>query len=400
MAQKPYEFNAPNIQSVCLSASKLAHVVTSKLAPVASSKLANVASSTLANVASSTLANVATSKSANVATSKSANVGTCCTYAFIAIVRSSHFGFKFLFLKLPEFCSTMEKADILKIPPLAEIAVTKNNENYWIPEEEDYYWYCRPCVKIARCPFSPCRHPVTKEDQRCCSAKSWHAAQVWSLCDANSAIGYLMHHGIYSDFHGMDRQTCYDTIQALWPDIEWVYYDDTFDMRQHYRNAIRLQKAKSQAAPPKDKKRKIADQTDDMVSSHLVTMIVGQTLQQVGFGGAGRGSPSSSSHEPWAEFPPRPPIAAPNSLIDLTADSSAGARTLSLGAETVTIPQENLKLMQESLQRSEHAISSSLAHTVEQAHKLTIERLIVINALDVISSFTGVPTSHFKYGGK
>ena len=51
MAQKPYEFNAPNIQSVCLSASKLAHVVTSKLAPVASSKLAIVASSTLANVA-------------------------------------------------------------------------------------------------------------------------------------------------------------------------------------------------------------------------------------------------------------------------------------------------------------------------------------------------------------
>ena len=137
MAQKPYEFNAPNIQSVCLSvgSSKLAHVVTSKLAPVASSKLANVASSTLANVASSTLANVATSKLANVA--------TCCTYAFIAIVRSSHVGFKFLFLKLPEFCSTMEKADILKIPPLDEIAVTKNKENYWVPDEEDYYWISR-----------------------------------------------------------------------------------------------------------------------------------------------------------------------------------------------------------------------------------------------------------------
>ena len=61
------------------------------------------------------------------------------TYAFIAIVRSSHFGFKFLFLKLPEFCSTMEKADILKLPPLDEIAVTKNKENYWVPDEEDYY---------------------------------------------------------------------------------------------------------------------------------------------------------------------------------------------------------------------------------------------------------------------
>ena len=210
-----------------------------------------------------------------------------------------------------------------------------------------------------------------------------------------------MHHGIYSDFHGMDRQTCYDTIQALWPDIEWVYYDDTFDMRQQYRNAIRQQKAKSQAAPPKDKKRRIGDQTDDMVSSHLVTMIVGQTLQQVGgFGGAGRGSPSSSSTEPWAAFPPSPPIPAPNSLIDLTADSSAGARTLDLKPDEVTVPIDKLKLMQESLQRSEHAISSSLAHTVEQSNKLAHERLIVLNALDVISGISGVPTSHFGHMGQ
>ena len=72
---------------------------------------------------------------------------------------------------------------------------------------------------------------------------------------------------------------------------------------------------------------------------------------------------------------------------------------LDLKADEITVPLDKLKLMQESLQRSEHAISSCLAHTVEQAHKLTIERLIVINALDVISSFTGVPTSHFKYGG-
>ena len=198
----------------------------------------------------------------------------------------------------------------------------------------------------------------------------------------------------------MDRQTCYDTIQALWPDIEWVYYDDTFDMRQQYRNAIRQQKAKSQAAPPKDKKRRIGDQTDDMVSSHLETLIVGQTLQQVGLGGAGRGLPSSSSHERWPEFPPSPPIppmAAPNALIDLT-DSKAGPRTLDLKPCEVTVPMDKLKLMQESLQRSEHAVSSSLVHTVEQANKLSAERLILINALDVISSITRVPTSHFQYG--
>ena len=199
----------------------------------------------------------------------------------------------------------------------------------------------------------------------------------------------------------MDRQTCYDTIIALWDELEWKFYDDCFSQRQHYRDAINNQKA-GKVGPKRGNKRKNADQTEDMVSSKQVTDIVVQTLQQVGFGGAGGGGASSSSSEyPWAgiQSVPRPPIAAPNSPIDLTADSSAGARTLSLGAETVTIPQEKLKLMQESLQRAEHAISSSLVHTVEQSSKLAHERLIVINALDVISGFTGVPTSHFKYGG-
>ena len=72
-------------------------------------------------------------------------------------------------------------------------------------------------------------------------------------------------------------------------------------------------------------------------------------------------------------------VPAPPPLAD------EGAHVLPLPPKTVTIPMEKLKLMQDSLQRAEHAISSSLAFTVEQSNKLANERLIVQNAIDVIT---------------
>ena len=299
----------------------------------------------------------------------------------------------------------MEKADVLQIPDIADIAVVKNKENYYVKEENDWSGMVRPVVKLKCCPFSPCLHPETQEEHVRCSKQSWNAANVWSLDGVKACVGYLMHHGMYSQWHGMDRQTCYDTIIALWKDLQWEYYDDTFSERDHYRDAIKQSKVKAAEShdKAKGKKRKNADQTEDMVSSKQVSDIVVQTLQHVIQGGAGGGDGSSSSSDsPWAKIQsvPRPPIAAPNSPIDLTADSSAGARTLSLGAKTVTIPLEKLILMQETLQRSEHCISSSLTHTVEQSNKLAHERLIVLNALDVISGISGVPTSHFGHLGQ
>ena len=53
-------------------------------------------------------------------------------------------------------------------------------------------------------------------------------------------------------------------------------------------------------------------------------------------------------------------------------------------------------MMQDSLQRAEHAISASLAFTVEQSNKLAHERLIVQNAIEVISTITGTDSCHFS----
>ena len=79
---------------------------------------------------------------------------------------------------------------------------------------------------------------------------------------------------------------------------------------------------------------------------------------------------------------PRPPSAAPHAL-------AGGVHNIPLAPSTVTIPLEKLKLLQDSLQRAEHAISSSLAFTVEQSAKLANERLIVQNAIEIISGISG-----------
>ena len=67
-------------------------------------------------------------------------------------------------------------------------------------------------------------------------------------------------------------------------------------------------------------------------------------------------------------------------------------------ARTVEVPVARLKLIQESLQRAEHAVTASLANTVEQSNKLLHERLIVMNAVDVIAGVTGEAARHYGHG--
>ena len=307
----------------------------------------------------------------------------------------------------------MAKTDDIQSPDLGDIVVAKNKEDYLVKEDDDWQDMTRPVVRLLECPFSPCVHPETGDKCEHCSKQSWSAANVWSLDGPSTCIGYLMHHGMYSKWHGMDRHTCFDSILSVWNDLKLEYYEDTFAERQHYRDTlehIKQSKVIGKAAESVDKskgngnkRKKEEDQTEDMVSRKEVTDIVMQTLQHVYQEGAGGGDASSSSSEsPWAKIQsmPRPPIAAPNSLLDLTADSSAGTRTLSLGAKTVTIPIDKLKLMQDSLQRAEHAITSSLTVGVEQSNKLAHERLIVLNAIDVISGISGVATAHFGHMGQ
>ena len=299
-----------------------------------------------------------------------------------------------------------------EIPDIDDIVVTRNNEDYFVSPEEDWEEKTRPAVSLSSCPFGPCRHPETGVEVDSCSKSAWSSANVWSLQGATEALGYLMHHGIYSPWHGMRRQECYDFLKDNWKDLKWEIYDDTFHMRQSYRDYREREKNRrgheKKRAEQVDRwkskgngtKRKNEDRTEDMVSRKDVSEIVSQALQEFyQAGDGGTGGSSSASESPWAKIQsvPKQPIAAQNSSFDLTAGSGAGTRTNTCGF--VTIPMEKLKFMQAALQRAEHAISSSLSHTVEQSNKLAHERLMVLNAVEVISSISGVKTSHFGHFG-
>ena len=299
----------------------------------------------------------------------------------------------------------MEQAKDDPLPPdIDDIVVARNKENYFVEPEDDWEEMTRPAVSLFSCPFCPCRHPETGVEVERCSKSVWNSAKVWSLLGATEAIGYLMHHGIYSPWHNMKKQECYDFLSKNWKFLNWEFYEDDYNMRQRYRDYRERQKKRL------ENEKKPAEQVDnvkgkgtkrkneeDMVSSSELSDVVSQALQewrQAGDGGTG-GSWSSAS-ESWDKIQSVPvqPSAAQNSSFDFGADSGADKNGC------VTIPVEKLKLMQDALQRAEHAISSSRSHTIEQSNKLNHERLHVINAIEVISGLSGMKASHFDYVGK
>ena len=291
----------------------------------------------------------------------------------------------------------MERADVLKVPELQDLTVCKNKENCLdIPDGEDQPGKTRQVVRIARCPFTPCFHPETGIECQNCSKQSWAGANVWSLQSPYHVLGYLLQHATKSRWHNLSKEEAFDMIIANWSELEWEYYQDTYENRQQYRAQLKgIEMSKVDKGKGKGKKRKHDGVGDGQhVTREEVGEIVMQTLAAAS-GAAASEAASSSGAWNRSQPTPRHPPTAPKALADL----AGGACTLSLAPKTVTIPLEKLKVMQDSLQRAEHAISSSLAFTVEQSNKLAHERLIVLNAIDVISGISGVQSAHFGHLG-
>ena len=130
------------------------------------------------------------------------------------------------FLKLPEFAAMEQANDDPQAPDIEDIVVAKNKEDYLVNPEDDWQEMTRPVVNLFECPFSPCLHPETGKEFERCSKQCWNAANVWSLDGTNKCLGYLMHHGMYSPWHGMSRQVCYDTIISKWKELSLIHISE------------------------------------------------------------------------------------------------------------------------------------------------------------------------------
>ena len=231
--------------------------------------------------------------------------------------------------------------------------------------------------------------------------------------DSVDSLGYLMQHATHSEWHKLSAEEAYDTVVSNWHDIAWELCEETYQDRETYRKQIADEQQDKKWAAEQDKKRAAeqdkkrarvkqeADTSSDVhphdsasqiamsdTVSHVIAETVRQTLEA---SGSGQLQPSAkAAARGWGSVGQPRPSSRPALMA-----SGSGVQTLSLGPSHVSVPVEKMKMMQDSLQRAEHAISASLAFTVEQSNKLAHERLIVQNAIEVISAITGNDSCHF-----
>ena len=325
--------------------------------------------------------------------------------------------------------STKVDPDCIAMPVFEELNPDKNKECWFKDAEDDETDWLGPrqIWVLEKCPFTPAFHPTTNKMAPCCSAESWKRAACWSTIGTDNVLNYLIHHVTNSTWHrGSKSGTCmsireaYDNIMNLWATFEWTTYEDTFQDRSRYRAELQKQKQEAEAKKQKQestnkkqrgKKRSFAEEpaaddhqsdADEALPSDAKVINQEQIRQMIREVRAEEVA-SSSTDAPLQRLGKRraQATAVPKALAAVTGLGQSGdLRVVNINddAREVSVPVGRLKLIQESLQRAEHAITSSLANTAEQGNKLINERLIVMNAIDVISEVTGNTTRHYGHG--
>ena len=308
----------------------------------------------------------------------------------------------------------------LEIPSLErlEAATAKNKEN----------WFDKPLLpgnsrkycKIVVCPFEA-KNPRLGGSCDKCSKQSWAGAAVWSTESLMHCLGYLMQHGTHSEWHKLTASEAYLAIVENWHSLEWEMCEESFAEREAYKAAMAAEQqdkkrpaeqldkkwsAEQAWAAEQDKKRATrarfeGDGSSDVQPQDSASQVGGETVAQV-IADTVRQTLEAAAASSSGQLQPTPKVASWGSVGQPRPSSrppaalASGVQTLSLGPSHVSVPVEKMKMMQDSLQRAEHAISASLAFTVEQSNKLAHERLIVQNAIEVISTITGTDSSHFS----
>jgi hypothetical protein len=253
-------------------------------------------------------------------------------------------------------------------------------------------------VKMKLCPFAA--HSK-------CSDNSWANAFWWSFLGCKQTLKYCMQHATQSPLHALAANDAYNILLEKYAegDLSWEIKTEVPKEREEYREETLKELRKKERNSGKGggkggskggSKRKRADISPDDSASNIgshaddKSTFMQQAIQQ-GLAHAMRSmsqvSASSRDQVDWASVG----IGAIENLA-----SSSSPMNLSLPGDTVDVPMEKLKLVQDSLGRAECAISSTLHAAILNCQKLSAERKIVINAINIISKITGEAPSHFQ----
>ena len=291
----------------------------------------------------------------------------------------------------------------LLVPDRAQVSPAKNKENWMVdpaddsPDHEPRKWVC-----IDECPF---------DDEGKCTKQSWKLAKVWSLESPLQAINYLCQHFVHSSHHNfggrMTGDDGYEAIHDNWHKLNWSYFKDSFEMRETYRQQMkRISTAEEESAPVAKKRRHSAedrsvrpsDSASNVGSSVCVIELAAGIRSAVKEAIANSQPAGGRSSSSWDTI--QSAVATSQPSLQVTHGALPGTIAMHMvpsaaPTATATIPLSKLILIQESLQRSEHAVSSTLSAAVSMSQRMASERAILINAINIVSQFTGQAPRHF-----
>ena len=167
-----------------------------------------------------------------------------------------------------------------EIPNIEDIPPEKNQEQWYVPEEEDTDESCeRSIIRINTCPFGG----------GLCKPHNFKNACVWSLNETNGNIQvlkYLVQHATHSAHHEFDDDKAYNAVCTLWGSLDWNVHKEPFSERAEYRKGVKKQKAAQEREKKKEKdakwerEKKKEKQDRDRDRDRAVRTVPSRTLQK------------------------------------------------------------------------------------------------------------------------
>jgi hypothetical protein len=254
------------------------------------------------------------------------------------------------------------------IPDLEQVPPMKNFESLLIFDD-----YPEKDVKTFTVKYCPC--------WKTCSTDAWKRSSCWSLQGMESCLSYVMWHLTKSSKHCMSVEEAHMIITetVLTDDLKWEVEAYDWQSREYYRKDHLRKEQKRQREADKGK----------------------------GNGGKGTKRFCSRSQEPSSSSNDEAVRLTPAMVQAMVTEGIAKARdklkqagveedkdlelemSLDESGETIVIPIERLRLIQDSLTRAEHSVSSALINCAMTSKKLDADRMMLLNCIKLISTFTG-----------
>ena len=239
-----------------------------------------------------------------------------------------------------------------------------------------------------------------------CSEQSWSRARqtLWSVESDDKVLSYLKYHAMQSGLHGKNEsnpmsesdidvicETCRDQLQS---------WDDTFAVREEYRQHIRQLKKRKADQDTKDKKEARKGAGKGAQSSAIDTQAMLQMTQALGAMSSAMQQnfqqlqrPSSSSGSIITTRAAMHMDATPSYISDVIDDADQALNLVHVQEKHVMVPVSQLLLYKETIARAKESVKGAMGAMMTPLASLRTELGVLSNAEAVLDNLTRAQAS-------